>query len=250
MKNVTKIVESFLLSEFDTPDEKLVQYIKTWFRKNVFDKIRYEIKDEEEFEKILLFAAMYELVVIDKDGTKRNETEEDFNDRLHTASTFGIVGKKFPKPKGLFIYGPVGTGKTTAARILSKLFDFPFIDVETIALQYMKTGGENWLASFILENENQTIVIDDIGSEREMKKFGNSSPLIDIMSSRARSYEWHGVPTIYTSNLLSSNELEKDKRGIERYGERIKSRVLGTCQGVLIGGHDHRITETSQKPIQ
>lgn len=230
--NTQEAIKTFCWREkFDTPPEKTISFLKSYVRK-MFDRIRYEISDENEFDKILSFAALYELANMDKDDSVRNEPQDERNERLKNAETLGVVGKKFLFPKGLFIYGPCGTGKTTAARILEKLFGFVFADVEFIARKYMVEKGEEWVSDFICENERKVVVIDDIGSEREMKRYGNSSPMVDIIFARSRSYEWYGVPTIYTSN---HEELDKV------YGKRIDSRIFGTCEGVLIAGNDRRI---------
>jgi len=218
----------------EEPPEKLLE-ISRGRARQIFKGIDYIINDNDEHEKIIEFIARYEISSLNTNQDKSVKDEHDYDGGLWPhAEKFGIVGKKFAKPKGLLLYGNYSTGKTTAARVISAMFDITMLTVESISRNFLAHNGETWLNEIVAENFRKSLIIDDIGNEDEMKKFGNDSPMRNFISSRAMSYEWFGVPTIYTTNII-----DQEKLG-QFYTDRIKSRILGTVQGVFVGGPDWR----------
>jgi DNA replication protein DnaC len=186
-----------------------VDDVKKRFRENLFDKIGYQTAAVPNFDKIIEFAARYEIAL--------------HSDKIQDKE---INGKKYRKPKGLLLFGGCGTGKTLAARILADRFGITFIDTYTIALHYLNTtidGGDNWLENFLLSNSQNVLVIDDVGAEGEIRRFGNESPMGAILSTRARFWEMYGTPTIYTSNLGSPTDIAAKYGNDDRLVDRLRS---------------------------
>ena len=244
MKSDNEIAYEVLWSlHREEPPEKLLDASKYRIRR-IFDTIDRKLNDNGEFEKVVDFIARYEIFLI----SKAKEPEEfeieqrkyNFgNGKLETvfdlAKQWNLIGKRISVPKGLFLYGPISTGKTTTARFIAAFFEAEILAVETIATNYLASDGEDWLRDFLEGNKKRLIVIDDIGNEDEMRKFGNDSPIKRILSARSQSYEWYGVPTVYTSNFLNWEELRKT------YGDRIHSRMEGNNRGVFADGPDWRL---------
>ena len=83
----------------------------------------------------------------------------------------------------------------------------PFIDTYAISFQYQKKDGNDWIERWLYSNCKNAVIIDDLGAEGDVKKFGNESPIGAILSTRARFWEMYGTPTIYTTNKNNPKEL-------------------------------------------
>lgn len=190
----------------------VVESVKSRFRTDLFGKINYQTAHVSNFDFVIEFAARYELA-LNSDKLKIDE----------------VNGKKFRLPKGLLLFGKCGTGKTLAARILADRFGMTFIDTYTIALNYLKNtadGGDNWLETFLLGNSRKALVIDDVGAEGDIRRFGNESPMGSILSTRARFWEMYGTPTIYTSNLSSPSDIAAKYGNDDRLADRLRSYYI------------------------
>ncbi len=125
---------------------------------------------------------------------------------------------------GLMLYGTVGSGKTTMARSVCRVFNainetgnsdttkrFTIASAQEICENVRQ--NPLWLQNY---RRTEFLYIDDLGCEPiEIKDYGNSiTPLIDVLYSR---YE-NKLITICTSNL-GNDDLAT------RYGERLADRM-------------------------
>lgn len=134
----------------------------------------------------------------------------------------GLDGE-YSTQKGLYIYGPTGTGKTALMRVLSKfsevqgiLHQFKYYSAHDIYNEYKQNGD-----LVINHYKAHNICIDDLGAEPPIYKlYGNDvMPLMDLLTERHKRWERgaEDSQTFVTSNL----SLEEIK---ERYGQRIYDR--------------------------
>lgn len=164
----------------------------------------------------------------------------------------------FREGQGLFLQGPVGTGKshlsvaTLRAIVEANIEKFGCMPSETpvfgaheypgcscamlSTLEFLGSQRQSYaarnakyLAGYLLHQARicEIIVLDDIGSEKP-SDWGEEQlfSLIDLRYRMQRS-------TILTSNC-TLKELE------ERLGERIVSRIFEMCEGIKVGGEDYR----------
>jgi hypothetical protein len=227
----------FAFKAYNELPQALIDETKNLIRPLFTTQPHLYIGDNNELDKILEFAVRYDCSKYDKTQHSGEALRPDW------VVKHSLEECRFEKPKGLLIYGQTGTGKTTTARILSSLLDIEIIDVEEVARKYMTSKGNDWLDDYIDAHEHKPLIIDDIGSESEMKKFGNSSPIVSILTARARSWEWRGVPTVYTTNIPNIETLASE----DRYGSRIASRIQGCCECVFLDGRDCRLDNENKK---
>jgi DNA replication protein DnaC len=163
----------------------------------MFDAIGYKREGIEHFDRILDFMAKYHLA----SGQMLNSAEAV---AMYESE---LKDKKFTMPKGLILRGAPGTGKTLAARVIATRFGLPMWETHQIRLRYLKAEGDDWLYDFIYNNKKCVIVIDDLGAEGELKKYGNESPMGLVFTMRAKFWESYGTSTIYTTNFLKTKEM-------------------------------------------
>lgn len=142
--------------------------------------------------------------------------------------------------KGILLFGTPGTGKTTAMKFFSNRFQIPWFSAIWIANDSSCYELGDWYRWFCLNFGKSDIIIDDLGSERDIKKYGNEGIISDIISFREQAYQEFGALTHFTTNLMGEKGTEK-MLGIEqRYGARIASRIIGMCDIVMLTGNDRR----------
>lgn len=217
MKPFTEIVRKFADVDYSEIPPSVIERVKGTILKDLFEKIGYSHKDIPNFDRILEFIARYEISLWNEEMVFAPNVKEMFE---------LVRGKKFRKPKGLLLFGGYGTGKTLAARIIAARLEFQFYDTHSIELKYLKKDGNDWIDSFIFEKSRNALVIDDIGAEGEIKKFGNESPMGLILSSRASFWERFGTPTIYTSNLASPQEIASRYSNDNRLADRLRAYYM------------------------
>ncbi len=138
------------------------------------------------------------------------------------------------------LFGPCGTGKTYAMQIFSGLFEIEFISAAELVRQYA-IGGEKQFWEYVEQFKYKSLIIDDIAGEREIKSYGNASPLIDYAAERYMLFRHNRTLTFFTTNAEDRQELKA------RYGDRIVSRILGMCDPICVTGKDCRLERNCQK---
>lgn len=152
--------------------------------------------------------------------------------------------------RGLYIHGPVGTGKTHIAYAIAKeVFKTvrkntdgvavsqsvelgTFVNASELFAEMRRDMDKDWTnKTEPLEKLMETrkiIIIDDIGAEKPSEWVSEQFYL--LLNHRYNEI----LPTIFTSNL-SLPQLE------ERLGDRTVSRIVGMCDVVKLGGEDRRM---------
>ena len=164
-----------------------------------------------------------------------------------------------PQPlptKGIVLYGSYGTGKSMLLKRLSAMEDITCRDEmkrRVAGIEYISTmkimqnymvDGEKWMRDFFGLHRRDFLIIDEIGSERNVKRFGSESSMPDIIEDRYESFKDFGVTTIFATNIPNREELGRV------YGERIKSRLVEMCEFVLFKGNDWRTETVESKSLR
>ncbi|QZE15372.1 hypothetical protein K4L44_05935 [Halosquirtibacter laminarini] len=142
--------------------------------------------------------------------------DERFGDGLH---------------KGLFIRGPVGTGKTMLLEIVAEIFKLKRINLRifnALEIASIMKSNDEAAKKRLLEGY---IAIDDIGIEDvEYKVFGSTvRPIFDVISSRYATRRF----TFITTNLTPT-EIEA------RYGNRVRDRLREMTSQIVLNGESRR----------
>ena len=136
--------------------------------------------------------------------------------------------------RGLFIHGPVGTGKTHIAAALLRTRSGMGNTVPRLLLSLRKSfeDQETSEAQIIDRYSRYSfLVLDDMGAEKSSEYSIQSLYL--IIDQRYRDM----LPTIITSNL-SLTELAN------KLDDRIASRIAGMCDVVKLTGKDRRLSKS------
>lgn len=193
--------------------EKIFEYYKSKLKTH-----SYQVRDPESYCKLAEYFALFYMSV-----------RHNYPQNIH-----GPNDLIYSKPKyGMLIFGPNGSGKTMALSIFSGLFHINFIHADELIAEYAK-GGEQAFWEYADRFNNADLIFDDLGSERNLKSFGNSSPIIDFIIRRERQYKDLGVLTHFSTNLKTNKDLT------DIYGDRCKSRIVGMTQEILINAKDKR----------
>ena len=132
--------------------------------------------------------------------------------------------------KGLMISGPIGCGKTTLLELM-KLIAVPekkflLTTSREVSFEFIQDGYEviqRYSKGIPGQQTRRNIVFDDLGTERNLKYFGNECNIMaEILLSRYDLFIQNGFVTHITTNL-SATELE------EFYGNRVRSRLRNMC---------------------
>jgi DNA replication protein DnaC len=200
----------------EEPSEKAITLYSAHYAK-MFYTIGYQHDGIKHFDRILDFMARYHLAT----GLKLHSAEAE---ALWESE---LKDKTFPMPNGLMLRGSPGTGKTFAARIIAERFSLPLWDTYSIGLEYLKKDGDDWLEKFVYGNTRTAIVIDDIGAEGALKKYGNESPMGMIFTMRAKYWEKYGTPTIYTTNFTTPQQIADFYGNDTRLLDRLTAYQVG-----------------------
>lgn len=218
-------LEDLLKKRYDERNEEYVTKIDRYH----FDRLRrscYEIRDESEH-------AIRSVV--------RVFSEIESHKRPPRSSP-----NQPPPSRGVMLYGPCGTGKSTLLKRLSAWEDVvtksgatrrmggvEYISTMNIVQNYM-VEGERWLRNYFGKFRRDFLVIDEIGSERNVKRFGSDSPVADVIEERYEAFQDFGTITIFATNMKDRNEVDS------AYGTRVRSRLAEMCKFVLFRGSDWR----------
>lgn len=141
------------------------------------------------------------------------------------------VDNYFNRPdntKGLMLYGPNGTGKTTAmAQYRSKMWNGSAIDFAN----KIADNGRNYIQKYTMHD----MFIDDLGREpKTVKSYGDDIfAMHDLLHLRYQVYQTSGYKTHVSTNL-TFKELE------ERYGIAIADRIKEMCEIIEFKGDSLR----------
>jgi DNA replication protein DnaC len=160
--------------------------------------------------------------------------------------SFETLGEGWSLNKGLYLIGNIGSGKTTLLRAFNvnqrgcyqvmscrKLTDL-FIEHGPEVL-HTYSGLLNTAKGFDnLYQDKLGICFDDLGTERQGKRFGDSANVMEqILLNR---YDNPDAPWYYThmTSNLSAEEVE------EMYGSRVRSRMREMFNTIEVTGPDRR----------
>jgi DNA replication protein DnaC len=211
--------------QYDEIPKSFLQYVKTDLFDDTLKRYNHIVIDDNKdaIDAARKFFAEYKIA-------KLSDEERGY---IEKTSGVSIKNKNFKLPKGIMFFGNCGTGKTRIAMILAVSLKIEFFEASEIASHYLAYGDE-WYQNFVNRNRKKTIVIDDVGIERDVKRFGNNSIIKEFLASRAMSWEWYNVPTIATTNFAEPNEIA------DRYGKHIESRFFGAFNHIALTGSDWR----------
>lgn len=146
------------------------------------------------------------------------------------------LSKEFPNPrKGLYIYGPIGTGKTTMARIISEVFQIAMyrsMDIDEGYRKNMTKCHSDFPEVFGMPEV--PVIIDDLGTESRGSNFGAEPPIKNVLHRLGEMWESHGKLVIITSNI--SMKQNADISIDNYYDARIGDRLRQMCEPILFKG--------------
>jgi DNA replication protein DnaC len=128
--------------------------------------------------------------------------------------------------KGIMLSGPVGCGKTSLMNVMKYLtpteHKFSVKPCRDISFEFIQDGYEiihKYSKGKLYESEPKTICYDDLGTENNLKYFGNEcNVMAEILLSRYDLFTSKKLQTHITTNL-SASEIET------HYGNRVRSRL-------------------------
>jgi len=153
-------------------------------------------------------------------------------------------------PKGLYVGGEVGTGKTISMKIMQRMFGgFNIISSRHLVREFLQSKvngmdvldayGRNSFQKDANGNRNVKkpihICIDDLGlDEVNSKLYGNQVNIfMEILLDRYECWTEFGMKTFITTNA-SPKIME------ESYGLRVRERLREMCEYITITGKSKR----------
>jgi len=139
--------------------------------------------------------------------------------------------------KGLFIYGPCGTGKSSTLEIITNISKqyqlkslwFRNISVHTVIKEFNLKGEKS-----TEKYTEGTVHFEDLGMERIAQSWGVKENLFErLLQIRYNNFKLKGTKTHITSNL-TPNALEK------HYGRQISDRAIEMFNFIHLPGKSRR----------
>lgn len=148
--------------------------------------------------------------------------------------------------RGLFIYGPRGTGKTMLVAIVAnekarKGQPVLFSSVPDLLEDIRGSFGLNSTAkTFKAAQEAPCLILDDLGAEHITDWVGEQ--LFCLLNYRYNEKLQTIITTNYDMGALAERLTIRDKTGRadDTQAQRILSRIYGMCERVYLGGRDWR----------
>jgi DNA replication protein DnaC len=140
-----------------------------------------------------------------------------------------ITNEAEPSGRGLYLWGPNGTGKTHLAVAAAKTFGHSLFVNTLYLFDALKTSYQTNEPCDVFEAARYAkfLILDDLGSERPTGWV--QERLYALLNTR-----WDEMlSTVFTSNF-APDKIE------DIIGARSASRVLGTCLTIEVDGPDHR----------
>jgi len=128
--------------------------------------------------------------------------------------------------KGLFLGGPIGSGKTSLMKLMSTVpkpnRKYRIRSTREISFEFARDGYDvisRYSKLSYNSDGPQIYCFDDLGAEQTLKLYGNEcNVMAEILLSRYDHFVQMGMATHITSNL-SASDIE------EQYGLRVRSRM-------------------------
>jgi DNA replication protein DnaC len=128
--------------------------------------------------------------------------------------------------KGILLSGPIGCGKTSLMNLMKYLtpteHKFYVKPCRDISFEFIQDGYQiihKYSKGKLYESEPKTICFDDLGTESNLKYYGNEcNVMAEILLSRYDIYIAKRIQTHITTNF-SASEIET------QYGNRVRSRL-------------------------
>jgi energy-coupling factor transporter ATP-binding protein EcfA2 len=153
-----------------------------------------------------------------------------------------VVANETNSGKGILLMGNVGSGKSKRMKQLATMLDCSFKSAETFGEAWREMGENFDFQHYcgcvkprwdVVPKHWNDLIIDDIGTEeRVYNSYGNSCDVMSrVIMERYKVFpEWK---THFTTNLNREQLLD-------RYGERIYSRLNEMCLFVKLNHGDRR----------
>ena len=128
--------------------------------------------------------------------------------------------------KGILLSGPIGCGKTSLMNLMKYItpteHKYFVKSCREISFEFIQDGYQiihKYSIGKLYQSEVKTICFDDLGTENNLKYFGNEcNVMAEILLSRYDIFTTKKIQTHITTNL-SASEIEA------AYGNRVRSRL-------------------------
>ena len=123
--------------------------------------------------------------------------------------------------RGIFLAGEPGNGKTVALMFLSALCGYSYLRAIDLGAKF-SAHGEAAFWDTVNPYARRIIILDDLGAERDLRSYGNASPISEWLQRRYNAWQLNG-PVIHIATNVGSDTL------VERYGFRLLDRIYEMC---------------------